>query len=194
MITASDFSVTYTPGGGYSARLKNGKADNVTVSWGEEVQSKWKEHFARMEAEKEAAPPIERAELTDGELSELAEKFNPHDMTQEEYDEFLETLVDKKVLTQQEIKRAGYNGLVVGRALSDLCFDRLTDCTGMSMAQILSMKSDIFLFDVNGMGGDTLSWTNIMDLRFSGERDSVYHALHNVLSNMDDYRGVKGGH
>ena len=188
MIAASDFSVTYTPGSGYSARLKNGKADNVTVNWGGEVQSKLREHFARMEAEKEAAPPIARAELTDEELAELAEKFNPSDMTQEEYDEFLETLVDKKVLTRQEIERAGYHGLVAGRALSDLCFDQLTDCTGMSMAQIWSMKSNLHLFGVDGMDGDALSWTNVMDLRFSGEKDSVYHALHNILSGMADYR------
>lgn len=189
MITASDFSVTYTPGSGYSARMKNGKADNVTINWGKEFQTQLKDRFDEMEAAKKAAPPIERAELTDEELAELADKFNPHDMTQEEYDEFLETLVDKKVLTQQEIKRAGYNGLVVGRALSDLCWDQLTDCTGMSIAQIFSMKSNLHLFGVGGMAGDALSWTNVMDLRFPGEKDSVYHALHNVLSNMADCRG-----
>lgn len=190
MITASNFHVSYTPGIGYSAKLKNGEADNVTINWGKEFQTQLKDHFDEMEAAKKAAPKIERAELTDEEMAELAEKFNPHDMTQEEYDKFLEALVDKKVLTQQESRRAGYNGLVVGQALSDLCWDQLTDCTGMSIAQIFSMKSNINLFGVGGMDGDALSWTHIMDLRFPGENDGngVYHTLHNVLSNMADYR------
>ena len=188
MISINDFHVTYTPGSGYSAKFKDGTAPNVSICWGEEYVKKLKENLNKPAAGGND-PSFERAELTEEELASLAEKFDPHKMTQKEYDECLETLVDKNVITKQEMQRAGYKGLVVVNSWSDMCYGQLTDCTGMSVEQIFGMKSNIHLFGVGGMDGDALSWSNVMNLRFPGEKDGdgVYHALHNILSSMADY-------
>ena len=125
MISINDFHVTYTPGSGYSAKFKDGTAPNVSICWGEEYVKKLKENLNKPAAGGND-PSFERAELTEEELASLAEKFDPHKMTQKEYDEFLETLVDKNVITKQEMQRAGYKGLVVVNSWSDMCYGQLT--------------------------------------------------------------------
>lgn len=181
MLTVNDFQVTYTPGQGYSAKLKNGEAPNVSILWGEEVRGMLETAYAGQQAAIQNTAAVDRAQLTDEDLADLSERFDPHNMTQDQYDEFLETLVDKKVLTRQEMQYAGYKGMVPA-----LSFDRLTDCTGMSMEQIRGMKSGLSLFGIGGMDGDVLSWVNVMDLRTSGgkENNNMYHAMRNVLNSM----------
>lgn len=53
-----------------------------------------------------------RPRLTDGEIGQLANKYDFRHMTQASYDEFLEEMVEKGVLTQDEIKWFGHGGTV----------------------------------------------------------------------------------
>lgn len=50
--------------------------------------------------------------LSDDEIGQLANKYDFRHMNQQSYDEFLEELVEKGVLTQDEIKWFGYGGTV----------------------------------------------------------------------------------
>ena len=51
--------------------------------------------------------------LSDDDYKQLALKFNPRNMTLEDYHSFLDTLQSKGVLSDDEKKRVGYNGTVV---------------------------------------------------------------------------------
>lgn len=56
--------------------------------------------------------PAIRKKLTDRELSELAGKYDPRNMTQNQYDAFLDELVEKGVLTRGDTTWLGHHGLV----------------------------------------------------------------------------------
>lgn len=56
--------------------------------------------------------PATRKKLTDRELAELADKYDPHNMTQDQYDAFLDELVEKGVLTRGDTTWLGRHGLV----------------------------------------------------------------------------------
>lgn len=52
--------------------------------------------------------------LTDKEIKELSDKFNPEDMTQEQYDEFIDYLLDKGIISDKEASYGlGQNRVVV---------------------------------------------------------------------------------
>lgn len=54
----------------------------------------------------------DRPRLSDDEIGRLAAKYDLRHMTQASYDQFLEEMVEKGVLTQDEIKWFGYGGTV----------------------------------------------------------------------------------
>lgn len=68
---------------------------------------------AAREAREASEAGFSRRELTGEELGELAEKYDPGNMTQEEYDALLEDLVEKGVLKKSEMTSLGYRGMVV---------------------------------------------------------------------------------
>lgn len=57
--------------------------------------------------------PITRTTLADWEIAQLAEKYPRGSLSQEQYDGLLEELVDRGVLTRNEIKHMGYRGMLV---------------------------------------------------------------------------------
>ena len=107
------YNVTYTEWG-RCAKPKDNPDSKVGIYWGKEFEEKLKTTLAQTAAEQteaaENAPP--RTKLTDDDIKELASKYNPGSMTRDEYDSFLEELVDKGVLTHQEIQYMGYKGMV----------------------------------------------------------------------------------
>lgn len=54
--------------------------------------------------------PANRKKLTDQEIAELADKYDPHNMTQEQYDAFLDELVEKGALTRSDTSWLGRRG------------------------------------------------------------------------------------
>ena len=56
---------------------------------------------------KEKMPEIGNKELSEAEIQELAEQFDPKDMTQDEYDKFIQYLQEKGVLSRIETNDLG---------------------------------------------------------------------------------------
>ena len=60
---------------------------------------------------------INRTELSDQEIAELASKYDIHNMTQDQYNAFLDELVEKGTLTKADTMWLGRSGLQqIGRA------------------------------------------------------------------------------
>lgn len=51
-----------------------------------------------------------RAKLSDQEIAELADKYNPRSMTRDQYDSFLDNLIEKGALSRFDAMRLGYKG------------------------------------------------------------------------------------
>ena len=68
---------------------------------------------AAREAREKSEAGFSRRELTGEELGELAGKYDPGNMIQEEYDALLEELVERGVLKKSELTSLGYRGMVV---------------------------------------------------------------------------------
>ena len=50
---------------------------------------------------------------SDAEIAVLRNKYDPRNMSGEEYDAFLDDLADMGVISQEEKRRMGYKGLVI---------------------------------------------------------------------------------
>lgn len=124
---------TYTPGLGYTGYLPG--YDKVPVRWGKEYTAMLEERKAQWEAEwaqNPYTPPLdrtsklpapfnplatfERRTLTKDELNdlatELAYKYDPTNMTDEEYDALLFELVDQGILSENELGLMGLHGQI----------------------------------------------------------------------------------
>lgn len=101
---------TYVPGQGYFGYLPG--SDKPAMRWGREFRAMMAEKAAqeKRKAEEAAAEPFTRAELTQEDIKELAAKYAPDDMTQEEYDAFLDNLIEKGVLEKEDLKYIDYRG------------------------------------------------------------------------------------
>ena len=132
MNVSNQYLITYVPGSGWTGYL-NGK---VAGRWNEdsfEEMLEWKRQYApKTEPDPSKAPGIydsndtfERRELTKDELNELAgrlaQKYDPCNMTQEEYDSFLDELVEEGILSRNQLGLlGGYHGFVVLGTLDDM--------------------------------------------------------------------------
>lgn len=56
---------------------------------------------------------ISRTRLSSGDLAELSGRYDPHNMTQDQYDAFLDELMEKGALSRMDAARLGYHGLRV---------------------------------------------------------------------------------
>lgn len=106
----SDFSIrtTYKPGEGYFGYLPG--SDKPAMRWGREFRAMMAEKAAQRKAEEAAAEPFTRAELTQEDIKELAAKYAPDNMTQEEYDAFLDDLIEKGVMEKKDLDYIDYRG------------------------------------------------------------------------------------
>ena len=114
---------TYIPGYGYDGYLNGGKAKH----WGEdqfEEMLEWqRQYIPKREPDPSKAPGIydpndtfESKSLTKDELNKLAarlaRKYDPCNMTQEEYDSFLDDLVEEGILSRNQLGQLGYHGMI----------------------------------------------------------------------------------
>ena len=113
----SDFSIrtTYKPGEGYFGYLPG--SDKPAMRWGHEFRAMMAERARaaqeQRKAEEAAAEPFTRAELTQEDIKELAAKYAPDNMTQEEYDAFLGDLIEKGVMEKEDLKYIDYRGELI---------------------------------------------------------------------------------
>lgn len=100
----------YIPGVGFSTtKTKDqslGCAEADFAALMEEVQAARE----KRKAEEQANGPFTRAELTQEDVKELAAHYDPDNMTQEEYDSFLDDLIEKGVLEKDDLKYIDYRG------------------------------------------------------------------------------------
>lgn len=64
----------------------------------------------KRKAEEEANGPFIRAELAQEDIRELATRYDPDNMTQEEYDSFLDDLIERGVLGKKDLNYIDYRG------------------------------------------------------------------------------------
>lgn len=219
-----DWDVTYTPGAGYTGYLPG--CGRVAVRWGDEFRAMLEEQAAQY-AEQLAgnkAPldrsvtmgsggaydPLEvfeRRQLTKDELAELAAelsaKYDPTNMTQEEYDELLFELADRGILSENELGPMGLHGsILVGSLLpGGTGWNFIGSCTVAtetlhSNPYYQRYGNATSLYDTKG---NALAYAELMVLRkptsgtagwmaFAEKRHSSFVALANVLKAMQSQR------
>lgn len=194
-------SISYTPGYGYAGYLPG--RDKPVIRYGKEFTEAMIELEKQREQEKQAAGPMDsfnRRELNRSELAELtsklAAKYDPSNMTQEEYDSLLDDLVKEGLLSKDELGLLGYNGKVV----CGFSFAELAAGTGGTLSvDTATLHRNPFyqryglassLSDTNGnalayaklmalmtpTSGITAGWLN-----FAEKRQSSFQALASVL-------------
>ena len=104
---------------------------------------------AAREAREKSEAGFSRRELTGEELGELAEKYDPNSMTQEEYDALLEELVERGVLKKSELDSLGYRGMVV---LGQLDSDSFHDIESWRKSMQFAVRAHLVPADGQSLG------------------------------------------
>lgn len=192
---------TYTPEGSYTYIAPPTDSSDVSVDIGDRLLTgedarKIEERVAAGQEEaKKNAPP--RAKLSDEDAQELAEQYDPIAMTQEKYDGILETLVDKGVLTREEIGYMGYKGWILldFTTISEPFIIPLNDPMDQASRDLLwseySTGTPFSGTRFNNANGtyDVLAWADMMNTyrnidteSWQGYHGALYDALNQVRS------------
>ena len=215
MNVSNQYLLTYIPGSGYTGYLDG----QLAGRWGEdqfEEMLEWKRQYApTAEPDPSRAPgkydpndTFERRELTKQELNKLAArlagKYDPSHMTQEEYDSFLDDLVEEGILSRNQLGQLGYHGLVVlGCSLADVKSGWGGFCSYSK--NIMTVHNDPFYQRYGYIGslsdakGNALAYATMMSWIYPGsgsasfrdyiaKQQSNYEAMANVLEAMQRQR------
>lgn len=195
----TDMKVSYTPGHGYTGRVPG---CNVTMRWGDEFIAQMKTQAAQKAANTSpaAAPIASKAKLTDSDIAELAQKYNPNKMTQTEYDSFLDDLLDIGVLKKDEIGQLGYHGCVVVGSLAEGGFGFGCGCYQASFESINKSPYG-FAMSLSDANGDALAYAKLMALwkpgsgsdgflAFAEKGNNSFTALADILEAMQNYHNT----
>ena len=104
---------------------------------------------------------ISRTRLSSGDLAELSGRYDPHNMTQDQYDAFLDELMEKGALSRMDAARLGYHGLRVldmepdenGKVHNGWAYVVSLDANGNPIRPIESLED---------AGGDLFRWLDAM--------------------------------
>lgn len=207
-------SISYTPGYGYAGYLPG--FDKPMIRYGKEFLESMKEQATQNLANKHETvlPPnapatydpmesFNRRELTESEFAELttelAAKYDPTNMTQEEYDSLLGDLVKEGILSKNELGPMGYHGFIVVGSLAK-------GGTGVSGGTLsvdtATLHNNPFYqryglaFSLSDTDGNALAYAKLMALMtptdgitagwltFAEKRQSSFQALADVLEAM----------
>jgi hypothetical protein len=212
MYSISDAVVSYTPGSGYTAAIPGCP---VKIRWGEEfiaqVVEKAKQNGAN-DVDRPVLPNgpgkynpeqlenFDRRELSPAELRELAaglsEKYDPRSMTQEDYDSFMDDLVEEGLLSEHELGALGYHGFVVLGSILDVADaphswggSYWIDPKNPDWSTYYRLYGDVgTLGDVKG---DMLAYTKMMSARQDPigsdafvRRAEILHTAYTVMANV----------
>ena len=116
--------------------------------------------------------------LTDEEIKELSGKFNPEDMTQEQYDEFIDYLLDKGIISDKE---ASY-GLGQNRVV-------LKDLGIKAYYRELKEGSNDFIDSLSEADGNAMKFISEM-LQWEGndERNYAFEKILSILKRIQEYK------
>lgn len=140
------------------------------------------ERLAALTGSQDKLPP--RAELTEEEIRQLAATYDPHHMSQREYDQFIDTLLDKGALRKEDtyfIERDGrvpINPLACGLTIGPRLPASLSDANG-----------DLFYLakTISFMQPDRRD--SAAARQFLEQKRSTYEAISNILEKMNQVRG-----
>ena len=102
-----------------------------------------------------------RTELSDQEIAELAGKYNPRDMTQDQYNTFLDDLIEKGSLSRIDAMRLGHNGWRILDINPDSFAAGGTGC-GTAYATSADGSGDGPVRSLEDVDGDLMRWLESM--------------------------------
>lgn len=211
-------SITYTPGKGYTGYLPG--CDRPAMRWGtefiEQVKERAKQNFTN-KAEYTFVPnapaiynpleTFERRELTKDELAELATKlatkYDPANMTQDEYDSLLDELVKEDILSRNELGPLGYHGFMVVGSLAE--GGTGINCGGSCVADTKNADWNTYFsrygyaLSLRETDGNALAYTKLMSLwkpttgtagwlNFAEKQCDSFTAVADILEAMQNHR------
>lgn len=214
----SGFRTEYVPGQGYFGYFSG--HDKPMVRWGKEFLAMVEEQAANRSPNPNKSPldrtsnlpvpfdplagPFERKILTKDELNklatELAAKYDPTNMTQEEYDSLLFELVDQGILCENDLGVMGLHGhFALGYGWSSGSFGVSTE-TLHSNPYYQRYGSAKSLYDTNG---NALAYASLVALfkpgagneawrAYAETKQSSHEALANVLEAVQRKRQALG--
>ncbi len=205
----------YTPGAGYTGYLPG--CDRPALRSGKEFLAQETECRRQIAANKaetasrsykpgvfdpDKLEDFERKEPTEADIAELVGKYDPEKMTQEEYDAFLEDLVDAGILSEYELGVLGYDGLVVVGSMKDDGTVEWSFAGGYTPDTKNPEWDDYFgryglAFSLEETKGNALAYAKLMTLwkpapecsgNHEDKRYDAFTALANVLETMQAQR------
>ncbi len=164
MYSISNAVVSYTPGSGYTAAIPG---CSVKIRWGEEflAEMKAKRQSASSAGNAEKTETAPRKELSKADIAELAAKYNPNKMSQEEFDAFLEDLEKRGALSRDDMGRLGYQGAVVSQVCGDGSLFLSSGSFSIIDRKDLPGHNPFNLYhSLADAGGDVLAWAKIQEI------------------------------
>lgn len=141
--------------------------------------------FEAQRAERLASLPTVHPELDDAQVKELAEKYGGGRMSQEQYDDFLDELVNRGVLTRDEIKYMGYEGWIICSADDGVtCYE--SDQYGAPLKDANGNSLDWAKKLTEYLSKDLLNAGLFLYVEENGVRPA-FEAVRDLLERMEDY-------
>ena len=150
---------------------------------------------------------FERREMTQSQHNEiaarLAEKYDPSNMTQEEYDSFLDDLVEEGILSKNQLGQLGYHGMMVVGSLAEggtgmnYFGASVADSNNPDWSTYFSRYG--FAFTLQDTKGDALAYAKLMSLwkpaagpdgwlNFAEKQCDSFSVMANILEAMQCQR------
>lgn len=130
---------------------------------------------------KEEIPKIGDKELSESEIEELAKRYDPKNMSQAEYDDFIRFLQEKGVLSNIEA-----NNLGMSRCTVTPGYFESVHLSGALFGKDMHVNT---LHDVDGnairFAGIMCQWQGVGDVQI---RQNAYHKVLGILERMDAIR------
>lgn len=196
-VLASEYTKTSKAGGKAVQRID------------EQLQAEQLERIRANQARKEQELAVPRKQASGEDIAELAAKYDPENMSQQEYDAFLRDLVDRGILRKHEIGRLGYNGITVVGELTEDSFlhgsitcqavdDSIWDSFGGMFRYLAFRGTTLGLRDTYG---NALALARIMgswkttsgspdQVAFENRKSEGYAVMADVLEAMQARRGI----
>lgn len=102
-----------------------------------------------------------RTKLSDQEIAKLAGKYNPHNMTQSQYDAFLDDLIEKGALSRFDAMRLGHHGWRILDINPDTFASGGTGC-GSAYAASAEDSGKALIQSLEDADGDLVRWLERM--------------------------------
>lgn len=128
-----------------------------------------------------------RTKLSDHEIADLASKYNPNSMTQDQYDAFLDDLIEKGALSRFDALRLGHHGCRILDINAGSFASGGIECGSARAASVGSDKPIQSLADADG---DLIRWLDSMlawqdqDKAGSNQKAEVLKVLQDIVKRM----------